>query len=147
MFPRKRGKHASNRQRKCSAPLTSATYAGTTLETTTMTTRSTVGPHVASPVTPHHVPVSKLIPDVDEESTSQGSNVMTAAVVVNNANLAATPTVHITINDHFVPDDNFRISRPVTSVFYSGNAKGSTTTAGTVNETFVQDNGVVVTVL
>ncbi|XP_035704901.1 somatostatin receptor type 5 [Folsomia candida] len=148
VFPRRKSQSSGHRPRKCSAPLTSATYAGTTLETTTMTTRSSMLP------SPHHQPLPPLqhhvIPDVDESSSE--NNVMTAVLINNGPSSSATqivpptPTVHITINDHFVPDDNFRIRRPVASVLYSGNGKSSNT-IGTVNETFVQDNGVVVTVL
>lgn len=114
-----------------------ATYAGTGMETTTVTTRSTVvpSPHLHSPISTH-VPVSKLIPDMDESTSDNmiNSAPMTTVVVVPN------PSVHITINDNYSVDDNFRFSKPLTT--YT-----DASSIGSINETFVQDNGVVVTAL
>jgi len=146
VFPRKKSSR-SYRQRKSSAPLTSATYAGTGMETTTMATRSTVvpSPHIPSPMSTH-VPVSKLIPDIDD---STSDNMMTAVVITAPMTEMTfpTPPVHIIINDHCTTDDNYAITssgKPATT--YS-DGTNTTIAIGSINETFVQDNGVVVTAL
>jgi hypothetical protein len=61
-----------------------------------------------------------------------------------------TPTVHIIINDHCVTDENYRVnsssSNNKPAMTYT-DGTNTTISIGSINETFVQDNGVVVTAL
>ena len=149
IFPRRKGS-SYRRHRKPSAPLTSATYAGTTCpEMTTAgtsVTRSTIlHPSTSSlhqpspPLSNTNVPVSKLIPDIEEsdDDNASDSQVLTSG---QNAYIA------ILVQQNGPSNLNGNRVNP------QQNNLGKTSysdmvTIASVNETFVQDNGVIVTAL
>ncbi|CAL8126332.1 unnamed protein product [Orchesella dallaii] len=144
IFPRKKGS-SYHRHRKPSAPLTSATYAGTTCPEMTTTagtsvTRSTVmhpsSVHQPSPPLASNVPVSKLIPDI-EESDGDGDASDSLLTVQNTytAILVQTNEAGNLIGNRLTPNPQTNFRKP------------DVVTVASVNETFVQDNGVVVTAL
>ncbi|ODM97955.1 Somatostatin receptor type 4 [Orchesella cincta] len=137
IFPRKKGS-SYHRHRKPSAPMTSATYAGTTCpETTTAGTSFTKSTVVhPSPPLPSHVPVSKLIPDI-EESDGDGDASDSLLTVQNTytAILVQTNEAGNLIGNRLTPNPQTNFRKP------------DVVTVASVNETFVQDNGVVVTAL
>lgn len=131
--------------------MTSATYAGTTCpEMTTAgtsVTRSTaLNPSTSSihqpspPLSATNVPVSKLIPDIEEsDADGTGSEIL----LTTSSNTFNAILVHI--NDAGNVIGNRITANPQNSLHKT--SYSDMVTVASVNDTFVQDNGVVVTAL